>query len=162
MINNSETKNVVFTDEQTIQLELFQGRLLTIETQISVETKNLKIIRADSVEAMKEKVYWDGLAVESKERAKEEENIATELKKQNDLLTIEIESKKGESVKISTTYETKEKELSEREFQITLNEQEHEKKSKELENDSKLMQKDKEDVDKAKQALLQATQLITW
>lgn len=55
MINNNEQPNIKLTDEQVLAIEESQRRLASIETQITVQNKNLRIAKTDTENLTKDR-----------------------------------------------------------------------------------------------------------
>ena len=74
MIDNNQTANVKLTLEQLQQLDVFQTKLITAQNDISVATKNLKVIITDCKRYESEKLLAQGV-VERLEKEIDEKTL---------------------------------------------------------------------------------------
>lgn len=149
MIDNQlDTTNPKFTPEQTQAIEESKSRLLNLETEISIASKNLKAIKGESERAMRDKTYQEGLLTSvtdqtttaqeklsaittSTEKAQESLSaINQEISKQGDILA----SKKSEFKEREEEISSKETDLISRETSVSLREEDLKNSEEELQD----------------------------
>lgn len=140
--------NIKLDDKQTQAIEETKIRLLNLEGEISIGNKNLKVIKAETERAIKEKTYQEGLlaAVETKltllreSLADLEEKVSGKRKELSDLLA-EIEKSTSET-------ELKKIELKEREDAVLSDEIKLTEKDSKLTKIAFALESEKKEFDK--------------
>jgi hypothetical protein len=61
MLNNDEEVNIVLTAEQSKAIEETKIRLLNLESEISIASKNLKTLKGETEKSTKDKLYQEEL-----------------------------------------------------------------------------------------------------
>lgn len=162
MIKNSDSSNVVFTDEQTRQLSEWRGRLMTVQEEIRFATDRREALLNEVNELKKQQAYYDGLVttlgIQVDELKKTKEELSTNVK--------DSHSKLIEHEKFTKTYhesmsdrraevEKLEKEIKEKSIVLTEEIAKHNDRTTKL-SEQKLL------VDRAREAFLKATESVTW
>jgi DNA repair exonuclease SbcCD ATPase subunit len=137
MLNN-DTSTIKLTDEQTIQITEVKTRVMNLESEVSIATKNLKSIKGESERAIKDKAYQEELLANVKTQVEEEQKqlnyLISEIANSNTILT-----KLNTEINIKTeTQAKKDKEFSERETTLIQREKEYADKSKKLDENNQI------------------------
>lgn len=87
---NQPDKEIKLSDEQKLAIEKTQTRLSVLETEISIATKNLKVIKGDIEKAVKENLYLEetkvNLSTEVEALKNSKEKLEVAVKEANDHL----------------------------------------------------------------------------
>lgn len=87
---NQPDKEIKLSDEQKLAIEKTQSRLSILETEISIATKNLKVIKGDIEKAVKENSYLEdtkvSLTTEVETLKANKEKLETAVKEANEHL----------------------------------------------------------------------------
>ncbi len=116
--NQTDTNNPVLTPEQTKAIEEAKTRLLNLENEISIATKNLKAIKAESERVTKEVVYQNDLLNETKSKLAIALVALSETEDKILAKTVELNSLSSDIKNQSTQAESKSTDLTEREKRI--------------------------------------------
>lgn len=71
--------NITLSSEQSQAIEEVKNRLANIESEVSIATKNLRVIKADSEKAIKDKAYQEELLVSVSAQVVEKQSILDNL-----------------------------------------------------------------------------------
>lgn len=152
----SPESNIKLTDLETAQLEEHKTRLLNLESEISIATKNIKTIKAETETATKARVYEEGLLRDAREKivtanAELEKTLSdlTEAKKN-------LNSVREMSEQIGRDNDTRKSELSDRESELKKREGSHAIRVEEFTSQSDELSKEKEKMDGSKKILSEA------
>lgn len=126
MIDNQlDTNNVKFTAEQTEAVEESKRRLLNLESEISIASKNLKVIKAETEKAIKEKSYQEDLLANINGQVISAQNKFNELNESIIKASDSLSSINQEIAKKSDLIISKEKEFKDREDNLETQEKEN-------------------------------------
>lgn len=161
MINNPEPSTKL-TDEQTKQLQVFYTRLTNLQTETSIATKNLEMLREETIKVSLEKKYTEDTLRDLREKldqaAKEvDEHVKLVVKSQEELV-----SHREERGKTDKHHSSKQKELAAREEEVVKSENMLKSLQEDLSHTSKMLSAERLEVDKAKEAFLHATESVVW
>ncbi len=143
-VPNNESQNISLDNAQTKAIEETKARLLNLEAEISIATKNLKNLKSDTEKVIREKAHQEELLEKSAEQSKEVETrlaaltatilkesyslseIKQEIAKKADILSaMEVEFKRRED-----SISSKEADLVSRETSVSLREEDVKKSEK--------------------------------
>lgn len=160
--NNTDTKDIKLTPEQTAQIEAYQVKLSNLLSEIVNHTKILKGTKSECDRAVKERAYQEELLkrIESEIPIKQAEKDS--LEKSIAVMEEQIATARAEDIKLKAEWEEKNTELRERESNVKESEEILAKAREVFKEEAEEQRKDREKLDNAKVAFKEALKTVTW
>lgn len=153
---------IKLTPEQEASLATYQLRLANLENEISIASRNLRVIKQDTEKIVKEKIYQQELYDQAKAQAeKESEKLATI---NSEVGTAQIELDKITELHKTTTLqiEFERKEIADRETVLSASESSLKNEQDYFNIKSSQLLEEQNAVNTAKEAFLKATETVSW
>lgn len=112
--NHLDGNNPKLTPEQARSLEEAKTRLLNIETEVSIATKNFKSIKLETERITNEKTYQEGLLEKAMSKVNSLSTEIDTLSSRKETLFGEISAAVGKLSELTASYAQKEIELNEK------------------------------------------------
>lgn len=99
--------NIKLTDEQTASIEEAQNRLISIESQINVQTKNLRTLKIDTDNVTKDRLLLEEEVKKINDQIVPLKKIVEDLTSQKENLSIELNTSRNELSEVNRSSDAK-------------------------------------------------------